>query len=100
MNVMSGRIEIGDFSFAGHSVYLLTGTHDPSKRGRERYEFVPDGGRDIVIGRGVWLASNTTILGPCRIGDNAVVAAGSVVTKVVAANTIVAGAPARFIRDC
>jgi acetyltransferase-like isoleucine patch superfamily enzyme len=97
MNVMSGLIEVGDFTFVGHNVSLLTGTHDPSKRNRERYDAVPDQGRDIIIGRGVWLASNCTVLGPCRIGDHAVVAAGALVTSDVPAGAIMAGLPARQV---
>ena len=51
-----------------------------------------------MIGTGVWLGSNVVVLGPCVIGDNAVVAAGSVVAKNVEANTIVGGVPAKLIR--
>lgn len=97
MNVMSGQIEIGDYTFVGHNVSLLTGTHDHSKRDRERYDAVPEEGRDIVIGRGVWLASNCTVLGPCRIGDHAVIAAGALVTDDVPPGAIMAGLPARRV---
>jgi acetyltransferase-like isoleucine patch superfamily enzyme len=100
LNTMSGRIVIGSFTFVGHHVSLLTGTHDHRRRNRERYDAVPAEGRDIVIGEGVWLASNCTVLGPCRIGDHAVVAAGALVTDDVPAGAIVAGVPARHIADC
>lgn len=53
----------------------------------------------IVLGRNVWVGSNATILQGVTIGDNAVVAAGAVVTKDVAANTVVGGVPARFIKN-
>ena len=53
----------------------------------------------IVLGKNVWIGSNSTILQGVTIGDGAIIAAGSVVTKDVAANTIVGGVPARFIRD-
>ena len=100
LNVMSGRIIIGDYTFVGHHVSLLTGTHDYSQRNLDRYLAVPTEGRDIVIGEGVWLASNATVLGPCRIGDHAVVAAGAVVTADVPERTIVAGVPARPVGRC
>ena len=53
----------------------------------------------IVRGRNVWVGSNATILQGVTIGDNAIIAAGAVVTKNVAANTIVGGVPAKFIKS-
>jgi acetyltransferase-like isoleucine patch superfamily enzyme len=50
------------------------------------------------IGRDVWLGANAVILGGVTIGDGAVVAAGSVVTKDVEPGAVVAGVPARLIR--
>lgn len=52
--------------------------------------------RDIVIGNDVWIGHHATILG-CGIGDGAVIAAGSVVTKPVEPYAFVAGVPARVI---
>ena len=100
MNVMSGRIVIGSYTFVGHNVSLLTGTHDYTERNLDRYYAVPTEGRDIIIGEGVWLASNCTVLGPCRIGDHAVIAAGALVTSDVPEKTIVAGVPAKQIGRC
>jgi acetyltransferase-like isoleucine patch superfamily enzyme len=77
-NCSSGDISIGDYTFFGHNVCLLTGTHDFRKKGKERFPF-PEEGRDIRIGEGVWIASNVTVLGPCTIGDHAVIGGGSVV---------------------
>lgn len=53
----------------------------------------------VVIGNRVWIGQRAVILKGVTIGDNAIVAAGSVVTKDVPANTIVAGVPARVIRE-
>ena len=53
----------------------------------------------IRLGKNVWVGSNSTILRGVTVGDNAIIAAGSVVTKDVAANTVVGGVPARHIRD-
>jgi acetyltransferase-like isoleucine patch superfamily enzyme len=97
LNTVSGTITIGAESFCGHRVCILTGTHDPKLRGRARRTTWPQEGRDIVIGSGVWIASAVTILGPCTIGDDAVIAAGSLVRRDVPAGAIVAGVPARPI---
>jgi acetyltransferase-like isoleucine patch superfamily enzyme len=52
----------------------------------------------VVIGNNVWIGMNATILKGVTIGDNSVVAAGSVVTKSVEPNTVVAGNPAAPIK--
>lgn len=49
----------------------------------------------VVLGRNVWIGSNATLLPGVTVGDNVVVAAASVVTKDVPADTIVVGSPAR-----
>ena len=78
---------------------VLTGTHDITRRGLERQAAVPREGRDIVVEEGAWVGSGAILLGPCRIGAHAVVAAGAVVTGDVAPATLVAGVPARLVRD-
>jgi acetyltransferase-like isoleucine patch superfamily enzyme len=100
LNVESGRITIGEHAFFGHNVSVLTGTHDITKFGLERQQAIPLEGRDIKIGRGAWISSNATVLGPCEIGDDAVVAAGSVVTQDVPPGAIVAGVPAKIVGSC
>lgn len=47
----------------------------------------------------MWVGSNATILQGVTIGDNAVIGAGAVVNCDVAANTVVGGVPARFIKN-
>lgn len=98
-NTSSGTITIHEDVCFGHNVCLLTGTHDIRKKGRERITSFPDTGRDIIIHRGVWLASNVTVLGPCEIGENAVIAAGSLVMSDVKPNCVYAGTPAKFIKE-
>ncbi|WP_197716628.1 DapH/DapD/GlmU-related protein [Methylocaldum marinum] len=53
--------------------------------------------KPIVIERNVWIAAGATVIGGVTIGENSVVAAGSVVTKDVPPNTLVGGNPARVI---
>ena len=52
----------------------------------------------VTIGNNVWIGGSVSIIGGVTIGDNAVVAAGSVVIRDVPANTLVAGNPARVVR--
>jgi acetyltransferase-like isoleucine patch superfamily enzyme len=98
LNTVSGSITVGEHAFFGHRVSVLTGTHDVTQRGAERQRAVPDEGRDILVDEGAWVGSGAILLGPCRIGAHAVVAAGAVVTGDIAAQTVVAGVPARTLR--
>lgn len=97
-NTVGGEVRIGRDTFFGHGVMVLTGTHLVDTPAAERFDAVPRSGRDVVIGDNVWLASRVTVIGPCTIGDGAVVAAGAVVTGDVAAHTVVAGVPAKPVR--
>ena len=89
-----GGIDIADDVMIGPNVSIITSGHplDPSQRRAVTI------GKPIVIDRNVWIAAGATIIGGVIIGENSVVAAGSVVTKDVPANTLVAGNPARIIR--
>lgn len=97
LNTSSGTIALGKWAFLGSNVSLLTGTHDVNRFDHDRRFGVPREGRDIVVGDGAWIASNVTVLGPCRIGEHAVVATGAVVTRDVEPFEIVGGVPAKTI---
>ena len=84
---------IGDGCQFGHNVVFATLNHGLAPEDRKTTYPAP-----IVLGKNVWVGSNATILQGVTIGDNAVIGAGAVVTKDVAANTIVGGVPARFIK--
>jgi acetyltransferase-like isoleucine patch superfamily enzyme len=90
-----GGITIGDDVMIGPNVSLITSGHplEPSKR-RDGVTAAP-----IVIERNVWIAAGVTVIGGVTIGENSVVAAGSVVTKDVPANSLAGGNPARIIRS-
>lgn len=89
-----GGITIEDNVLIGPRVNLVTENHptDPA----ERRSLIA---KPIVIKRNAWLGANATILPGVTIGENAIVAAGAVVTKNVSANTIVGGVPAKFIKS-
>jgi len=98
LNASSGCITIEDDVFFGQNVLIAAATHNPELFGQARFREVPATGHDVVIAQGAWIASGSIIIGPCVIGANAVVAAGSVVTSDVAPYTLVAGVPAKFVR--
>lgn len=93
-NTISGHIHVGENAFFGHYCMLLTGTHDVTKFGAEMQESYPTSGRDIQIGAGAWLGSGVIVLGPCRIGEHAVIGAGSLVTHDIPPYAIAHGHPA------
>ena len=99
LNCRSGRIVIEDDVFFGHGVLLLTGKHDIAERGAGRHRAVPEAGRDIIVRRGAWVASGAIVIGPCEIGQDAVVGAGSVVTGEIPAGTLVTGNEQRSTRS-
>ena len=88
-----GGIEIGDGSLIGHNTTIATLNHDFNPEKRANINPKP-----VKIGKNVWIGSDSTILPGVEIGDGAIVGAGSVVTKSVPKNTIVAGNPAKIIR--
>lgn len=88
-----GGITIGDGALIGQNVVLATLNH--GLKPEERHDLFP---APIHIGKNVWLGASVTVLGGVTIGDNAVIAAGAVVTRDVPANTIAAGVPARVVR--
>ena len=98
-NTFSGKIVIGPNAFTGHNVSFLTGTHNYKLKDSKRLHGIPYSGHDIIVKNGAWIGSNSTIIGPCIIGTNSVIAAGSVVSKDVHANTIVGGCPSKFIKE-
>ena len=99
INLSSGDVTIGEYAFFGHNVSILTGTHDWTKFGAERQVAVPSSGRDVVIEEGAWLSSHVIVVAPCRIGAHSVVGVGSLVLGDVEPYTVVAGSPAKVLRQ-
>src|SRR3984957_12907774 len=90
-----GGLDISDDVMIGPNVSLITTGHplEPSQRRAATT------GKPIVIEKGVWIAAGAIIIGGVTVGEHSVVAAGSVVTKDVPANSLVGGNPARVIRS-
>ncbi len=85
-------VTIGAGTQIGPGVQILTADHprDPAARATGA-----EWGRPIVIGRNVWIGGGALILPGVTIGDDAIIGAGSVVTRDVRAGATVAGNPAR-----
>lgn len=97
-------ITLGDGVWVGANVTLATPNHPFIAEERLPYDY-PDGEHDleysapITIKDGCWICSGATICGGVTIGENSIVAAGVVVTRDVPANSIVAGIPAKVMRQ-
>lgn len=96
-NTASGDIHIGKNVVFGEHVLLLTGKHlhssDAKKMNKPLFA-VPENGRDIVIESNVYIGSGAIIVGPCRVGENAVIGAGAVISKDVESYSFMVGNPA------
>ena len=86
-------VVLGDGCQIGHNVVFATLNHGLSPEDRRHTYPAP-----IVLGKNVWVGSNSTILQGVTIGDNAVVAAGAVVNRNVPDNVVVGGVPAKIIK--
>ncbi|MGI9457417.1 MAG: WcaF family extracellular polysaccharide biosynthesis acetyltransferase [Aeoliella sp.] len=85
-------VSLGSHVCVSQGVYFCTGSHDYKSRD---FDLIT---APITVGNGAWIAARSTLMGGVAIGANALVAAGSVVTKDVEPATIVGGNPARLIR--
>ena len=89
-----GGIEIGNNVLIGQQVVIATLNHELAPTRRANLVPAP-----VNIGNNVWIGAHATILSGVTIGDNSVVAAGAVVTKDVPANVVVAGVPAKVVKN-
>ncbi|MAO07353.1 MAG: acetyltransferase [Alteromonas sp.] len=89
-----GGIIIEDDVLIAPNVSLLSEGHpiDP----KERHSLVP---KRVHIKKNAWIGANATILPGVTVGENAIVAAGAVVSNDVPDNTVVGGIPAKFIKN-
>lgn len=93
----AGGVFIGERTLIGYRTQILSANHSIPKIG-ERFPISGDVYGRVTIHNDVWIGANCVITPGVTIGEGAVIAAGSVVTKDIPPNAIVGGVPARLIR--
>jgi maltose O-acetyltransferase len=99
-----GRIYIGDNVMIGPNVSLMATSHPliaeerMAMKYRDGHVSVSEYAEEIHIGNNVWIACNVVVTGGVTIGNNAVIGAGSVVTKDIPDNYIAYGNPCKPVR--
>lgn len=96
------KVVIGDNCLFGRYVYISDNTHgkcDYSDLDIPPIERELSSKGPVIIGKNVWIGRCSTILSGVTIGDNAIIGANSVVNKHVPANAVVAGVPAKIIKE-
>jgi maltose O-acetyltransferase len=90
------EICIGDNCLIGPGVHIYTATHplDPIERNTSLEYGIP-----VMIGHNVWIGGRTVINPGVKIGNNVVIGSGAVVTKNVPDNVVIAGNPAKIIKQ-
>lgn len=93
------QIVIEDYALIGSGVHVYVSNHE--FRDVERPIFFQGHGEviPVTIKKGCWIGANSIILPGVEVGENSVVAAGSIVTKNVPDNTVVAGCPAKLVKS-
>ncbi len=89
------RVRIGDYTQFGPGVQILTPMHPLEAELRRKQEY----GKPVDIGSDVWVGAGALILPGVRIGNQAVIGAGSVVTRDIPDGVLAAGNPCRVIRE-
>lgn len=104
------KVEIGkDTAIANNVLIIDNNTHPLCPADRRYMRHTPHGSDErqpwhsanapIIIGENVWIGSNVRICKGVTIGDNAIIAANSVLTKSVPANAVAAGNPAKIVKE-
>ena len=92
----TAEISIGDNTLIGPGTKIVTASH-PLDAARRRDWSVS--GKPVKIEEDVWIGAGAVIIPGVTVGARSVIGAGSVVTKDVLSDTVVAGNPAQFIRE-
>lgn len=92
----AGRIYIGANTMIGPNVSIYASSHPTDCQQRINHIGVA---KPIIIGKNCWIGGNSVILPSVNLGHNVVVGAGSVVTKSFGPNLVIAGNPAKIIKQ-
>lgn len=106
----SGAVRIGDRVLISHNANIFDSMTHPLNASQRHAHFkaivqtghprsIDLGERPVIVGNDVWIGANACVLRGVTIGEGAIVGAGAVVTHGIPAFTIVAGNPARVIRE-
>ncbi|MDI6700053.1 MAG: acyltransferase [bacterium] len=98
MVVSNGDIIIKDFVRIGPHTLIISGNHIFKDKDKKIFQQGVEG-KGITIEEDVWIGSGVRILDGVRVGKGSIVAAGAVVTKDVPENVVVAGIPAKVIKE-
>lgn len=93
----NANIEIGELCMFSNNIIVRN--HDSHRVLNLEDDKITNPPKDIVLGKHVWIGQNVTILKGVTIGDNSVLALGSVVTKSCPNNSIMAGNPAKIVKS-
>lgn len=96
---ISGGVTIGNDVMMGPECLIYTANHGMARRDVPMWKQEFSERKPVVIGNDVWIGGRVIILPNVHIGDGAVIGAGSVVTKDVPPYAIVAGNPAKIIKE-
>jgi acetyltransferase-like isoleucine patch superfamily enzyme len=96
----NGRVSIGDYTFIAHEVVVADGYWSVPSRGinRARPAMSSKSNKAIDIGSNVWIGAQTILAGSVRIGEGAIIGAGTLVANDVPDYTVCAGNPMRILR--
>lgn len=97
---LGGPIELGSNVMMGPDVVIMAVTHDVSDLSKPMNDSNnPSIVKPVKVGNNVWIGTRVIIMPGVTIGNNCIIGAGSVVTKSFADNSIIAGVPAKKIKN-
>lgn len=96
-NLRGAKTEIGELCMFSYGITVRN--HDSHRVLNPETKQVLNKPKDIVLGKHVWVAQNATILKGCRVGDDSVIGFGSIVTTSCKQGSIMAGVPAKVVKD-
>ncbi len=93
-----GEIILEDNVMLGSGVHIYVANHEFSNPNVDIIFQGHKSAKSVIVKKGAWIGANSVLLPGVIVGENSVVGAGSIVTKSVMANSVVAGNPARIIK--